>query len=344
MRMQNALELYPAIDPYASGFLEVSDLHTIYWEQCGNPNGVPVIILHGGPGEGCTQYHRRFFDPDIFRIILFYQRGCGRSSPHGELKGNTPEALVADIEKLRTHLSIDKWHIFGGSWGSTLALIYALHHRAHVESMILRGIFLLQSYEIEWFLDGVKQFAPKAWQDFTEDLENKNHKAILKNYYKQLTHKDKQIQYKAAIKWFSYESACATLVPNSNITINEETTAQAHAMARIEAHYFKNFTMDGRQSIIHKINKINDIPLTIIQGRYDIICPPVTAERLVEVWPNADYHLVDQGGHSMMDSAIKNKLLVTTYKLAEKYKLENHSDKRNTEEEVQNDISKTERA
>jgi proline iminopeptidase len=318
--MAEILELYPAIDPYASGFLEVSGLHSLYWEQCGNPNGVAVIILHGGPGEGCTPTHRRFFDPDVFRIILFDQRGCGRSSPHGELKDNNPDALVQDIEKIRQHLAIDTWHVFGGSWGSTLALLYAIHYPKIIESMILRGIFLLQPSEIDWFLNGIKSFAPKAWRRFAGYIPKNKRSNLLKAYYKRLTQGNIESQQEAAIEWFSYESHCATLIPPQLPELNKELTAQALALARIEAHYFIKYTLTGAHSILRRLDAIKEIPLTVVQGRYDIICPPVSAESLIDILPNAAYYLVDHAGHSMMDPAIRTRLLMVTYELAERYK------------------------
>jgi proline iminopeptidase len=318
--MQDLLELYPVIDPYASGFLQVSDVHNIYWEQCGNPDGIPVLILHGGPGEGCSQFHRRFFDPQIFRIILFDQRGCGRSSPHGCLIDNTPDALVKDIEALRHHLEIDKWHLFGGSWGSTLALLYTLKHSEQVLSMILRGIFLLQKSEIDWFLYGLKHFAPEAWKNLTANIPIKKHKKILEWYVKALDSADKATQKAAASKWFCYESACATFHPNPNITLTPDMENQAIAMARIETHYFKKFCMDGRKSILSQLSKIKHIPLSIVQGQYDLICPPVSAQSVVDIWADAQYYLLNNAGHSMLDPEIKNKLLTLTYKLAEDYK------------------------
>jgi proline iminopeptidase len=318
--MHSSIDLYPPIDPYASGFLEVSALHSIYWEQCGNPSGIPVLIIHGGPGEGCSPTHRRFFDPNIFRIILFDQRGCGRSSPHGALQENTPALLVDDINTIRKHLDIDSWHVFGGSWGSTLAFLYALENPSHVKSMILRGIFLFQKKEIDWFLYGIKSFFPKTWGRFTAHLSTREQKDILKCYYSKLTHKDPAIQKDAAVDWFTYESTCATLSPNKSISIHEEHKPQALAMARIEAHYFKYHTMDGKNALLKQLPKIKHIPLTIVQGRYDIICPPVSAQSVIDIWDNAQYYLVDNAGHSMMDPEIKNKLLTVTYNLAEHYK------------------------
>tara|TARA_R110002124_G_scaffold64985_2_gene177401 strand:- start:202288 stop:203316 length:1029 start_codon:yes stop_codon:yes gene_type:complete len=318
--MAELLELYPSIDPYASGFLEVSELHSLYWEQCGNPNGVPVIILHGGPGEGCAPTHRRFFDPDIFRIILFDQRGCGRSSPHGELKENTPDALVQDIEKLRQHLAIDTWHVFGGSWGSTLALLYAIEHSHRVDSMILRGIFLLQPSEIDWFLNGSKSLAPKAWQRFVNYIPKNKRSNLLKAYYKRLTQGDLPSQQEAAIEWFTYESHCATIIPTHMPELSKELRAQALALARIEAHYFMKHSLTGKRSILRRLKAVKEIPLTVVQGRYDIICPPISAESLIDICPNAAYYLVDCAGHSMMDPAIRTRLLMVTYELAEHYK------------------------
>ncbi len=310
---ERLLDLFPPLSPYATGFLDVEQPHSLYWEQSGNPDGVPVLFLHGGPGAGSSPRHRRFFDPDHYRIILFDQRGAGRSTPLGCLENNTTAHLVDDIERLRVRLNIEKWHLFGGSWGSTLALSYARAHPERCISMILRGIFLMEQPEIDWFLYGIKMIFPEAWEQFAAMIDPDHHDDLLNAYYALLTDdKDPRAQGDAAITWALYESACSSLIPNYETITTEEQKSHATAIARIEAHYFKHGVIAPEDSLLNDIDKIRAIPATIIQGRYDIICPIHTANKLHNAWPEADYIVVPDGGHAALDPAIRSRLIEAT--------------------------------
>lgn len=306
------LDLFPVITPYSSGFLEVDPPHNLYWEQSGNPDGVPILLLHGGPGAGATPTHRRFFDPDHYRIIIFDQRGAGRSHPIGCIENNTAEHLVKDIETLRQHLRIERWHIFGGSWGSTLGMLYASKHPERCISMILRGIFLCEADEIEWFLYGMKMIFPEAWEQFVSILSPEEQKDILSSYYKRLTDPDPAIQLQAGICWSLYEGACSSLLPNFETICMPEQKAHAIALSRIEAHYFKTQAFNDKNSILNSINILRKIPAAIIQGRYDVICPIMTAHKLHHLWPEADYVVVPDAGHSALDPPLRSRLIEAT--------------------------------
>ncbi len=308
--MKNSL--YPPIDPYSAGFLDVDNIHTLYWEQCGNPDGVPILFLHGGPGGGISDILRRFFDPDHYRIILFDQRGSGRSQPFASLENNTRSHLVEDIEKLRNHFNISKWHVFGGSWGSTLALSYAVKYPERVQSLILRGIFLLESSEIDWFLYGIRTIFPEAWERFSSYVDHD--KDLLNAYYSRLTSQDHDKAVEAGIEWSLYESSCSSLLPSrKDITHKSKTNEEAAlSIARIEAHYFKYEIIAPENSLLTQIDKLRAIPTSIIQGRYDVICPIKTAYELHKAWPEADYIIVPDGGHSSLDFQISKRLIETT--------------------------------
>lgn len=306
------MDLFPPITPYASGFLEADNTHTLYWEQCGNPDGIPVILLHGGPGAGATPTHRRFFDPDHYRIIIFDQRGAGRSAPLGSLENNTTEHLIADIEALRKHFSIDRWHVFGGSWGSTLAMAYAAAHPYRCLSLIMRGIFLCEQYEIDWFLYGMGNIFPEAWEQFSTFIPKPERDDLLNAYYKRLIGDNPKEQMEAALCWNLYESACSSIVPNYEIITTDDQKQHALAMARIEAHYFKYEVRSEKESLLHQIPKIRHIPTAIIQGRYDVICPIRTAYTLHQLWPEANYISVPDAGHSALDPAIRSRLIEAT--------------------------------
>lgn len=310
IRRTPLLDLFPPVTPYSSGFLKVDDIHTLYWEQSGNPDGVPIVLLHGGPGAGATPMHRRFFDPDHYRIIIFDQRGAGRSHPLGCVENNTTDLLVDDIETLRKHLRVDAWHIFGGSWGSTLALCYAIKHRERCLSMILRGIFLCSEKEVEWFLYGMNTIFPEAWEQFADFIPLNERDNLLEAYYSRLTDPDNiDIQIEAAVRWSLYEGACSSLIPNYETITTHEQKMHALALARIEAHYFKHEILFGEKSLINHIESLRSIPTTIIQGRYDVICPIKTANKLHQLWPEADYIVVPDGGHSALDSPIRSRLI-----------------------------------
>jgi proline iminopeptidase len=303
-------DLYPEIQPYSQGFLKLDDIHTMYWEQCGNPDGVPILSVHGGPGEGSSSIHRRFFDPNHYRIILFDQRGAGRAQPLGCTERNSLDLLVSDIEMLRKHLRVDKWHLFGGSWGSTLSLAYAINHPKHCISLILRGIFLMQRYEVEWFLGGMKTVFPEAWDAFANGLTDPQQ--IFEAYYKDLNSLDNQVAIAAALKWNAYESACASFLPVRDIVTTEDQRYYALAMAKMEAHYFKNEVIPDDQSLLTKIDTVRHIPSIIIHGRYDMICPIETAHRLHIAWPEADYVIVPDAGHSCLDPPLRSRLIEAT--------------------------------
>lgn len=306
------LDLFPPITPYSSGFLDVDPPHSLYWEQSGNPDGVPVLLLHGGPGAGATPMHRQFFDPDHYRIIIFDQRGAGRSHPMAELENNSTRHLLQDIETLRQHLRVERWHVFGGSWGSTLALHYAAAHPEHCLSMILRGIFLCEQPEIDWFLYGMKTVFPEAWEQFSALAPEDRREDLLDFYYETLTSGDEQKAIDAAIRWSLYEGACSSLLPNYETITTDEQKNNAYAVARIEAHYFKHEVASPQTSLLGKIDRWRTIPSIIIQGRYDMVCPIITANRLHQLWPEADYIVVPDGGHSALDPPIRSRLIEAT--------------------------------
>lgn len=310
IRRTPLLDLFPPTMPYSSGFLPVDDTHELYWEQSGNPDGVPILLLHGGPGAGASPIHRRFFDPDFFRIIIFDQRGAGRSHPLGCVENNTTQHLIDDIEKLRKHLNITGWHIFGGSWGSTLALLYASQHKKRCLSLILRGIFLCEKEEIDWFLYGMQNIFPEAWEQFSSLIPEAEQKDLLGAYYKRLTNdKDPETQIKAAVRWSLYEGACSSLMPNYETITTDEQKRHALALAKIEAHYFSHEQIPATSSIVKKIDILREIPTTIVQGRYDIICPIKTANKLHQLWPEADYIVVPDAGHSALDAPLRSRLI-----------------------------------
>lgn len=307
------LELFPPITPYSSGFIEVDETHNLYWEQSGNPQGVPIILLHGGPGAGSTPTHRQFFDPNHYRIIIFDQRGSGRSTPLGCLENNTTQYLINDIETLRKHLNIKSWHVFGGSWGSTLALSYAAQHKERCTSMILRGIFLCEQSEIDWFLYGMQTIFPEAWEQFSSFIPEEDRDNLLDTYYDILTNEnDPEKQMEAAVRWSLYECACSSLLPNYDTITTAEQKQRALALARIEAHYFKNEVIPKNKSLLNNIKDLRSIPTTIIQGRYDTICPILTANKLHKLWAEADYIIVADAGHSALDDPLRSRLIEAT--------------------------------
>lgn len=305
-------ELYPPIIPYSQGFLSVDDTHTLYWEQSGNPDGVPVINLHGGPGAGATSIHRRFFNPQHYRIIVFDQRGAGRSHPLGTLENNTLDCLISDMEALRKHLKIERWHLFGGSWGSTLALAYATRYPHACISLILRSIFLMEQFEIDWFMDGMRTIFPEAWEEFSSVIPEAECADLLNAFYKRLTSPDHKIAIEAALQWNAYESACSSFIPQQETIISDEQRYYALAMAKIEAHYFKTQIIAPERSLTHHIDRIRHIPGSIIQGRYDIVCPLVSAQKLHTAWPEADYVIVPDAGHSFLDPTLRSRLIEAT--------------------------------
>lgn len=308
------LEFYPELEPYNTGYLNVSDLHTIYFEEAGSPKGKPVIFVHGGPGGGIDASYRRFFDPKIWRIVLFDQRGCGKSTPASELRENTTWDLVSDMEKIRNHLSIEKWSVFGGSWGSTLALAYAITHAEKVMDMILRGIFLLREKEIKWFYqEGASFVYPDAWAFYKNAIpENERHDYVT-SYYKRLTSDDPAIMYPAAKAWSVWEGSTSKLYTDPAFIEKFEGDEFAISFARIECHYFINkgfFSEDGW--LLKNVDKIRHIPTWIVQGRYDMVCPAISAYELHEVWPESKLFIIPDAGHSASEPGIRSKLIEAT--------------------------------
>lgn len=304
--------IYPPLDPYQTGHEQVDSIHCIYWEQCGNPNGVPVLFLHGGPGAGASPMHRRFFDPAHYRIVIMDQRGAGRSRPLGETRNNTTAHLVADIEHLRRRLGIARWHVFGGSWGSTLTLAYAQEHPERCISLVLRGIFLMRRSEVDWFLYGMRMIFPEAWSQFAGFLPDSERGDLLEGYYRRLMHDDPAVHLPAARAWSIYEGACSTLLPNPDTVAAAGEDAHALGLARIEAHYFRNNLFDPETLLLDRVNRIRHIPTAIVQGRYDVVCPIATADELRLAWPEARYVVVPDAGHSAMEPGIRAALIDAT--------------------------------
>jgi proline iminopeptidase len=311
-------ELYPPIEPFASGYLRLDRLHQMYWEVSGNPHGVPVLFLHGGPGAGASPAHRRFFDPAVYRIVIFDQRGAGRSLPLGELTDNTTPHLVADIERLRAHLGIDQWIVFGGSWGSTLALAYGEAHPSACSAFVLRGIFLSRQSEVDWFLYGLRAFFPEAWREFTAPIPESERGDLLSAYRRRLNNPDVTVHLPAARRWSAYEGACATLMPSPATVAHFADDRVAIGLARIEAHYFANriFLPDG--ALLQNVQRVRHLPCTIVQGRYDMVCPIATADELHRAWPEAKYIVASGAGHSAWEPAICVELVATMERLKQR--------------------------
>ena len=305
-------ELYPPIEPFRSGRLVLDDIHTMYWEQSGNPHGVPVVFLHGGPGAGSAPNHRRFFDPAHYNIVIFDQRGAGRSTPLGELRDNTTPLLIADIETLRQHLGIARWLIFGGSWGSTLALAYGEAHPQHCIGFVLRGIFLCRKSEIDWFLYGLQNIFPEAWQAFTRMIPETERGDLLTAYHQRLIDPDPAVHMPAARAWSSYEGSCSTLLPSPDTVAYFASDVVALGLARMEAHYFKHDIFLPVNSLLDNVPRIRDKPAVIIQGRYDAVCPAVSAHDLHCAWPEAAYIVVPAAGHAAWEPGICAELVRAT--------------------------------
>ena len=303
---------FPPIEPYRSGWLDLDSPHRMYFEESGNPEGEPVIFLHGGPGAGASPNHRRFFDPEFYRIVIFDQRGAGRSTPLGELSNNTTPHLIADIEKLRTHLGIERWLVFGGSWGSTLAIAYAETHPARCTGLILRGIFLCRRSEIDWFLYGIRTFFPEPWRRFAEFIPANERHDLLDAYYRRLIDPDPAIHMAAARSWSVFEGSCSTLLPSSETVDYYAGDVVALGLARIEAHYFKHDIFMPLDSLLQNVSRLRNIPAVIVQGRYDAVCPIVTADDLTRAWPEAEYIVIDDAGHSAFEPGIAAALLDAT--------------------------------
>ncbi len=287
--------LFPPVEPFQSGTLALDATHRMYYEQSGNPRGPAAVFLHGGPGAGASAVHRQFFDPGFWRIVVYDQRGAGRSTPLGSLVDNTTPHLLDDLERLREHLGIGKWLVFGGSWGSTLALAYAEHHRERCLALVLRGIFLCRESEIEWFLYGLKAIFPEPWRAFSGFIRAEDRGDLLEAYHKLLTNPDPAVHLPAARSWSVYEGSCSTLLPNPALVADFATDRVALGLARIRA-----------------------IPAVIVQGRYDIVCPPISADDLHRAWPEADYEVISDAGHSAFEPGIRSRLVAATERMKER--------------------------
>jgi proline iminopeptidase len=307
-------ELYPAIEPHRTESLKVSDLHEIHVEECGNPKGRPVVFVHGGPGGGVVPDYRRYFDPEAYRIVLFDQRGCGKSRPHASLEENTTWDLVRDMEAIRDSLDIETWVVFGGSWGSTLALAYAQTHPRRVQGLVLRGIFLLRDKEIRWFYqEGASNIFPDAWEGFLKPIPEAEREDMVGAYYRRLTSDDDAVRAEAARAWSVWEGSTSRLFPDPEFTKQFSGDAFAQAFARIECHYFvnKGFFKSPNQ-LLETVDAIRDIPAVIVQGRYDVVCPMTTAWDLHRAWPEAAFHVVPDAGHASSEPGIVDRLIRTT--------------------------------
>lgn len=307
-----AQDLFSPIEPYDSGRLELDGTHSMYWEVSGNPTGRPVVFLHGGPGAGAGPDHRRFFDPRHYRIVVFDQRGAGRSTPLGAIENNSTQHLIADMERLRDHLGIMRWHVFGGSWGSTLALAYAQAHPERVSALVVRGIFLGSRAEIDWFLFGMARVFPENWRNFAAAVPEDERGDLMAAYRKRLFDPDPKVHLPAARAWSVYEGSCSTLLPSPQTVAAFGEERHALGLSRIEAHYFENHVFLEDDALMKGLDRIRNIPAVIVQGRYDMVCPIATADALHRAWPEADYLVVPDAGHSAMEPGIRRALVAAT--------------------------------
>lgn len=312
--MSELRSLYPEIGPYDVGTLQVSGGHAIYFEQSGSPSGKPAVFLHGGPGGGSDARHRRFFDPNAYRIIVLDQRGCGRSTPFASLEQNTTWHLVADLEALRTKLGIERWQVFGGSWGSTLALAYAQKYPERVTELVLRGIFLLRKREIDWFYqEGASRLFPDAWEEYLAPIPEAERGALLHAYHKRLTGTDAGERVRAAKAWSVWEAKTSCLIPNEQLIAKNAEDEYALAFARIECHYFVNDGFfDRDDELLVNASKIQRIPGVIVQGRYDVVCPAESAWALHRAWPQAKLKIVGDAGHAALELGTLHELITAT--------------------------------
>jgi proline iminopeptidase len=308
---------YPPIKPFAIGEMVVDAPHRLYWEQCGNPQGEPILFLHGGPGAGCTEFDRRFFDPSHFRIILFDQRGCGRSSPNGELSNNSMADTTRDIEQLREMLGIERWHVFGGSYGSSISLYYSQQHPQRCKSLVLRGIWMLRDEEIDWWLNRVRFLQPELWKVFAEFIPAEERGDLLEAYWRRLTGDDKDLALEAARHWAIYEGSCCTLLPNAEFTSKFAEDKTAWAVARLEAHYFRNVQPVPDTQLLDHVGRIRGIPAFAVHGRYDIVCPVKSLLDLAAAWPELDWEIAPQSGHSSHEAEITRELVAATQRIVQ---------------------------
>ena len=314
--MQN---LFPEIKPYARHDLAVDKLHTLYIEECGVPEGIPVLFVHGGPGAGCSKHDRRFFDPEKYRIILFDQRGSGRSRPHAELENNTTQHLIDDIEAIRQLLDVDRWVLFGGSWGSTLSLLYAQAHPDNVLGMVLRGIFLAREQDLSWFYQaGADRIFPDYWKDFLHPIPASERHDLMNAYYRILTSSNEIARMSAAKAWSMWEGRCATLRPNPEVVNSFTDPHLAVSLARIEAHYFVNQAFIASNQVLENMAQIEKTPGIIIHGRYDMVCPLDNAIALYEHWGESELHIIRDAGHASREPSITDALIKATNEMAER--------------------------
>ncbi len=311
--------MYDPIEPYDSGRLKVSPVHTLYYEQSGNPEGQPVVFLHGGPGGGTTPDYRRYFDPAAYRIIMFDQRGCGQSTPYASLEANTTWELVSDIERLREHLGIDRWVVFGGSWGSTLSLAYGETHPDRVRAMVLRGIFLCRKKEIDWFYqEGANAVFPDVWEEFVRIIPESERGDLLNAYHRRLTGDNETVRMEAARAWSLWEGSTSKLFPDQELIDYFSEPQKALALARIECHYFvHDIFMESENQLIENVERIRPVPAVIVQGRYDMVCPMMSAWELHRAWPEAELKIVPDAGHSAFERGIISELVEATDRFRE---------------------------
>ncbi|WP_188150965.1 prolyl aminopeptidase [Teredinibacter waterburyi] len=309
--------LFPEIKPYARHHLDVGATHNLYVEECGSADGIPVLFVHGGPGSGCSKTDRRYFDPEKYRIILFDQRGAGRSTPHAELEGNTTAHLVSDIEVIRKHLDIERWLLFGGSWGSTLSLVYAQTHTERVLGLILRGIFLCRERDLQWFYQsGADRIFPDYWQEFIQPIPEAERHNMIAAYYARLTSNNEIMRMSAAKAWSIWEGRCATLRPNADVVSAFADPHVALSLARIEAHYFINDAFLDSDQIVRNMDKLEGIPGIIVHGRYDMVCPLDNATAIHKHWQDAELHIIRDAGHSSREPSIVDALVKATDEMA----------------------------
>lgn len=308
---------HPEIEPYASGTLNVDAPHALHWEECGNPDGIPIVFIHGGPGAGCTPFDRRFFDPTRFRVVLMDQRGAGRSAPYGALEGNDPDALAEDFERLRAERGIERWHVFGGSWGSTLALHYAEMFPERVLSLVLRGIWLMRDEEIRWWLYELGQIQPELWRDFVEQVPEEERGDLLEAYWRILTGDDHERALAAARAWSTYEGLSCTLLPNPEFADKFGDPELAWSLARLEAHYFRNARFQPDTQLLDRVDRIRHIPAFAVHGRYDLVCPVKSYVDLRRAWPELDGVIVPDAGHSSHEPGITRELVAATARIAQ---------------------------
>lgn len=310
-------KLFPPIAPFATHRLKVDPLHELYIEECGNPKGLPACYIHGGPGAGCEEVHRRFFDPNIFRVVLFDQRGAGRSTPHAAIEHNTTQNLVADMERIRAYLNIPQWVLFGGSWGSTLSLVYAETHPQRTLGLVLRGIFLCRPWEIRWFYqEGANRLFPDHWQEFIAPIPEAERRDLLHAHYRRLMGNDEIARMASAKAWSLWEGRTATLTPNKDVIGFFGSPHVALALARIEAHYFVHDSFLEPDQILKQAHRLSGIPGTIVHGRYDVVCPLQNAWELHRAWPGSRLEIVPEAGHSTVEPGITNALVKATIDMA----------------------------